>query len=98
MEEFASTAARDLQHGQEVVACCAVRHVPAGSGTWFVVGAVVTALGSFGILALVALRQTALYRPNRLATQRSLSRGRSLSGQLQLPTWSSSGPSSPLPR
>ncbi|EFJ48990.1 hypothetical protein VOLCADRAFT_90382 [Volvox carteri f. nagariensis] len=58
---FAAAVDQDLHHASEVVACCAVRHVPTGSGTWFVVGLVVTLLGVFGIIAALAIRSQKLY-------------------------------------
>ncbi|KAG2449332.1 hypothetical protein HYH02_005487 [Chlamydomonas schloesseri] len=94
IEAFAAAVERDLRHGEEVVACCDVRHVPRGSGTWFVVGLLVVVLGAFFIAAFTVIRSQRLYNPRM---GRSLSRGRSLSGSL--PTWA--GPGSPqggLPR
>ncbi|KAG2433383.1 hypothetical protein HXX76_008444 [Chlamydomonas incerta] len=94
VEAFAAAVERDLRHGEEVVACCDVRHVPRGAGTWFVVGLLVLVLGVFFIAAFAVIRSQRLYNPRM---GRTLSRGRSMSGSL--PTWA--GPGSPpggLPR
>ncbi|GLI63758.1 hypothetical protein VaNZ11_006832, partial [Volvox africanus] len=101
VDQFAAGVDQGLIHAAEVIGCCSVRHVPAGSGTWFAVGLVATALGVFGIAAALAIRSQKLYgnpyspRSSGGAV-RTLSQGRSLSGSL--PSWSGPSVGPALPR
>ncbi|GIL61482.1 hypothetical protein Vafri_15870 [Volvox africanus] len=101
VDNFAAAVDRELIHAAEVIGCCSVRHVPTGSGTWFAVGLVATALGVFGIAAALAIRSQKVYgnpySPRSSGgAQRTLSQARSLSGSL--PSWSGPSAGPALPR
>ncbi|GIM11224.1 hypothetical protein Vretimale_14738 [Volvox reticuliferus] len=98
---FAAAVDRDLTHAAEVIGCCAVRHVPTGSVTWFAVGLVATVLGVFGVVAALVIRSQKVYgavhSPRSTGgAARTMSQGRSLSGSL--PSWSGPSFSPALPR